>query len=76
MAAGTHAYCPLVPYQPDRVAMVIAGVRRDQKEADIITPPANPKNLAQMLKYRRLYVMSCHDPPSWSNGVIFNPAQV
>lgn len=42
-ATGTKAYSPLAPYNFDSTACSMAGDNRDQKDAAVITPAANPK---------------------------------
>lgn len=41
-ATGMKAYSPFLPYVPEVSANSIAGAKRDQNEAAIITPAAKP----------------------------------
>lgn len=46
-ATGAKAYCPFSPYNFDSWHIVIAGSKRDQYEAAVMTPAAKPRETSR-----------------------------
>lgn len=54
-ATGTKAYWPFSPYKPEFLHISIAGSSKDQYEAAVITPAANPKDTSSNFLYKQKF---------------------